>query len=89
MVKWLKRWLGMRRQLRERQPDLKDHDPEVAAARRRLVASMRLVDRHAVKSARALRRLNRILMLRAKAIDGIAAAEAALHSMDEARDDDK
>lgn len=89
MVRWLKRWLRMRRMLRERQPDLKDHDPEVVAARRRLVASMRLVDRHAAKSGRALRRLNRLLTLRAKAIESIGAAEAALNSMDEARDHDK
>lgn len=89
MVRWIKRWLRSRRLLRERQPDLKDSDPEVTAARRRLRASMRLVDKHATKSARALRRLNRVLSLRAKAFESISAAESALASMDEARDHDK
>lgn len=89
MVAWIKNWLTMRRLLRQRAPDLKDPDPEVHAARRRLRASMRLVDHHAAKSARALRRLNRVLAMRARAFDGISAAESALDSMDKARDHDK
>jgi hypothetical protein len=83
-----RRWLRMRRLLREREPDLQDPDPKVVAARRRLRASMRLVDKHATKSGRALRRLNRVLAMRARALDGISAAESALTSMDEARRDE-
>lgn len=52
-------------------------------------ASTRLVSIHANKSARALRKLNRILALRARALESIGVAEAALASMDEARSDDK
>jgi hypothetical protein len=85
----IKHWLGRRRLIRERDPDLKDDDPDVIAGKKRLRASVRLVEREAAKSARALRRLNRVLALRAKAIDSIAAAESALSSMDEARDHDK
>jgi hypothetical protein len=89
VVRWLKRWLRRHRLPQAREPDLKDSDPHVHAARRRLLASMRLVDKHALKSARALRRLNRVLALRARAFDSISAAESALNSMDEARDHDK
>jgi hypothetical protein len=87
VFKWLKRWLHMRSRLREREPDLKDDDPDVLVGKKRLRASVRLVEREAAKSARALRRLNRVLALRARAIDSIGAAESALSSMDEARHD--
>lgn len=86
MFAWIKRGLGMGRLLRERDPDLKDDDPDVVAGKRRLRASVRLVEKEAAKSARALRRLNRILALRAKAIDSISAAESALDFMERARD---
>jgi hypothetical protein len=81
-----RRWLRMRRHLHEREPDLKDDDPDVIAGKRRLRASVRLVEREAARSARALRRLNRVLALRARAIDSIGTAESALASMDEARE---
>lgn len=68
---------------------MRDTDPDVERARRRMEASTRLVSIHANKSARALRKLNRILALRARALESIGAAEAALASMDEARSDDK
>lgn len=87
MIAWLKRWWRMRRMLHEREPDLKDDDPDVVAGKRRLRASVRLVEKEAARSARALRRLNRVLALRARAIDSIGAAESALSSMDEARHD--
>lgn len=86
MLSRLKRWLRMRRQLHERKPDLKDDDPDVIAGKKRLRASVRLVEREATKSARALRRLNRVLAFRARAIDSLSAAESALTSMDEARE---
>lgn len=89
MLGRIKRWLGIHRLLRERDPDLKDDDPEVLAGKKRLKASVRLVEREAAKSARALRRLNRVLALRARAIDSISAAESALESLEKARDHDK
>jgi hypothetical protein len=78
----------MRRHVYKREPDLKDDDPDVITGKKRLRASVRLVEREAAKSARALRRLNRILALRARAIDSLSAAESALSSMDEARRDE-
>lgn len=86
MLGWIKRRLGKRRHSRQREPDLKDDDPDVLASKRRLRASARLVEREATKSARALRRLNRVLALRARAMAGIETAESALSSMDEARE---
>jgi len=68
---------------------LRDTDPEVQKARRRMEASTRLVSIQANKSARALRKLNRILAIRARALESIGAAEAALASMDKARDHDQ
>jgi hypothetical protein len=87
VLRLLKRWLGMHRPPQQREPDLKDDDPDVIAGKRRLRASVRLVEKEAAKSARALRRLNRVLALRARAIDSLSAAESALSSMDEARHD--
>lgn len=82
-----RRWLQQRHILKERVEDLRDDDPDVQKARRRLEASSRLVSMHANKSAKALRRLNRILTIRARALESIGAAESALSSMDQARDD--
>lgn len=80
-------WLRLPRLLRQRPQDLRDDDPDVERARRRLEASSRLVSLNAHKSARALRRLNKILAVRARALEGIDAAESALLTVDKARDD--
>lgn len=87
MVARIRRWLS--RSPPTLPADLKDDDPEVRKARRRMEASTRLVSIHSGRSARALRKLNRILALRARALESIGVAEAALDAMDRARRDDK
>lgn len=89
MVARIRRWLGLHRPPPVLPADLRDDDPEVVRARRRLEASTRLVSIHSGKSARALRKLNRLLALRARAIANISTAEAALATMDKARRDDQ
>lgn len=81
-----RRW-WRRRKEPDRVPDLRDHDPELEHARRRLTATTRLVSINSSKSARALKKLNRLLMMRARALESIGAAESALASMDEAHDE--
>jgi hypothetical protein len=82
----IRRWL--RRLRRPPLPDirLRDTDPDLESARRRLAASTRLVTMRAAKSARSLRHLNRLLALRARHIE---AAQDALAAIDKGSGDDK
>jgi hypothetical protein len=84
----IRRWL--RRLRRPPLPDirLRDTDPDLESARR-LAASTRLVTMRAAKSARSLRHLNRLLALRARAIENIEAAQDALAAIDKGSGDDK
>jgi hypothetical protein len=85
----IRRWL--RRLRRPPLPDirLRDTDPDLESARRRLAATTRLVTMRAAKSARSLRHLNRLLALRARAIENIEAAQDALAAIDKGSGDDK
>lgn len=90
-LRWIKSWLPGRRR---RRPPLDDYDRTLddsglREAVRKHAVSSRLVRLRASRSASALRRLNAILALRVKALEGIAAAEDALAVLDKKERDDK
>lgn len=64
-------------------------DDDLKEAVRQHKDTSRLVRIKAAQSARALGRLNRILEIRARALDSIAAAEDALVELDRKQNDDK
>ena len=84
MLERFKRWL-------RGQPDTNgdEREDELKEAMHRHAATNRLVQIHASKSANALRRLNEVLEMRARALENISTAEDALSALDRNNRDDK
>lgn len=89
----LKQWWCRRRAKREKMRRDEwygiDDDANLKEAVRYHAASTRLVRIKASQSARALGKLNRILAIRARALEGIQAAEDAIDAINRKHPDDK